>query len=300
MRFALASDVHLEFGPITLENTKGADVLILSGDICVARDLAERDSYNIRGENDKSNKFHTFFQECCTNFPHVVYVMGNHEHYHGDFALTESILRTRLSYLKNLHLLEKQTVKIGDVTFIGGTLWTDMNKEDEMTLRYVGRRMNDFQIVKNTNREVSYKVPIYGKKEDGTDDYQNVVSWEFKTRPAHFSTEDAVEQHKAMVEFIRTTVEGRHDEKFVVVGHHAPSKTSTKPNYKGDYLMNGGYSSELSELILANPNIKCWTHGHTHDNFDYMIGTTRVVCNPRGYIDYEPRADYFELAYFDV
>ncbi|MCY1554175.1 hypothetical protein D9M68_907290 [compost metagenome] len=26
-----------------------------------------------------------------------------------------------------------------------------------------------------------------------------------------------------------------------------------------------------------------WFHGHTHDSFDYRVGTCRVVCNPRGY-----------------
>jgi predicted phosphodiesterase len=49
MKIAVCSDLHLEFGPISLENTENADVLILSGDICVANDLKERDSYNIRG-----------------------------------------------------------------------------------------------------------------------------------------------------------------------------------------------------------------------------------------------------------
>jgi hypothetical protein len=58
--------------------------------------------------------------------------------------------------------------------------------------------------------------------------------------------------------------------------------------------MNGGYSSDLSEFILDHPQIKMWTHGHTHDTFDYMIGSTRVVCNPRGYIKYEQRADEFD------
>jgi hypothetical protein len=64
--------------------------------------------------------------------------------------------------------------------------------------------------------------------------------------------------------------------------------------------MNGGYSSELAEYILDRPKIKLWTHGHTHDVFDYMIGTTRVVCNPRGYDGYEQRAEDFELKVVEV
>ena len=42
MKIAVCSDLHLEFGPISLENTDNADVLVLSGDICVAKDLGAR------------------------------------------------------------------------------------------------------------------------------------------------------------------------------------------------------------------------------------------------------------------
>ena len=47
--------------------------------------------------------------------------------------------------------------------------------------------------------------------------------------------------------------------------------------------MNGGYASELSDYILDHPQIKVWCHGHIHYAFDYMIGDTRIVCNPYGY-----------------
>lgn len=35
-----------------------------------------------------------------------------------------------------------------------------------------------------------------------------------------------------------------------------------------------------------------WVHGHTHDSFDYMIGSTRVLCNPRGYIPEEANKQF--------
>ena len=47
--------------------------------------------------------------------------------------------------------------------------------------------------------------------------------------------------------------------------------------------MNGAYHSDLTDIMLDHPQIKLWTHGHTHHTFDYMIGNCRVVCNPRGY-----------------
>jgi len=288
MKIAVASDLHLEFGDINLQNTDNADVLILSGDICVAADIGKPDPHNFM-EGARSTRIADFFKRCSFQFPHVVYIMGNHEHYHGDFAQTSSKIRSMLAshMLSNVYFLDKEIKVINDVTFIGGTLWTDMNKEDPMTLHSMTGMMNDFRTVENSNREVTYRT---------FDENDNV---KFRTRPARFSPEDAVEDHKKMLEYIRIIIEGKN-EKFVVVGHHAPSKQSTHPRYKKEVLMNGGYSSELSEFILDHPQIKLWTHGHTHEVFDYMIGSTRIVCNPRGYINHEQRANDFKLEYFDV
>jgi len=289
MKIAVCSDIHLEFGPISLDNTEGADVLILGGDICVAKDVMDRDVYGIFDRFDRNARIHTFFQECSARFPHVIYIAGNHEHYHGDYANTITTLRDRLGYLVNLHILDKEMVTFGDVTFIGGTLWTDMNNEDPITLNAMSGMMNDFRCVTNSNRVVNYKV---------YDESGNIPT--FKTRTATFSPDDAVVDHKAMLEYIRLMIEGKFDQKFVVVGHHAPSKLSTHPRYADEVIMNGGYSTSLDEFIMDHPQIKLWTHGHTHENFDYMIGSTRIVCNPRGYDGYEDRADRFELKFLEV
>ena len=309
MKIALASDIHLEFGDISLQNTENADVLILGGDICVAKDIGRPDPHSLM-EGSRSSRIVDFFKRCSFQFPHVVYIMGNHEHYHGDFATSANIIKSMLesNMLSNVYLLDKEIKKIDDVTFIGGTLWTDMNKEDEMTLHSMSRMMNDFRCVENSNRVVNYKAPIYKKDADGKYIMQKIGEinsmiedgFEFKTRAATFSPEDAVEDHKKMLDYIQNIIEGKHDEKFVVVGHHAPSRASTHPRYKNETLMNGGYSSSLDDYIIDHPQIKLWTHGHTHEDFDYMIGSTRVVCNPRGYIHYEERADRFELKYMEV
>jgi predicted phosphodiesterase len=300
MKIALASDVHLEFGQLEIANTEGADVLILSGDICVANDLNERADPNILGMSDKSNLYHAFFQKCSEEFKQVIYIAGNHEHYHGDYAKSIPRIRANLAYLKNLHFLDKEFVTFDDVTFIGGTLWTDMNKEDPSTLFSIKGYMNDYQIIKNSDRELNFKTPVYGVKKDGYTDYTKVVSYKFDVRVAKFSPEDSVVDHKAMLAFIDETVKGMHTEKFVVVGHHSPSKLSTKPQYEKDVMLNGAYSSDLSEFILDHPQIKMWTHGHTHHEFDYMIGDTRVVCNPRGYIGHEYVANIFKLKYMEI
>jgi hypothetical protein len=64
--------------------------------------------------------------------------------------------------------------------------------------------------------------------------------------------------------------------------------------------MNGAFHSDLSDFILDRPHIKLWTHGHMHNTSDYLVGNTRVVCNPRGYVKYEQRAKEFQLKYMEV
>jgi len=307
MKIAVCSDVHLEFGELELFNDDNADVLVLSGDICVAKDLMQHDPYNIMDGIGRSARYHKFFQECSARFSHVVYVFGNHEHYNGDFATSFKQIRDNLSYLKNLHILDKEVFKLDDVTFIGGTLWTDMNKEDPLTLYHIKSMMNDFRVVSNGDRVVNYKIRVPVDKPVGVTDEEWLVHPHFgrtkevfNTRTAMFCPEDAVEDHKKMLGFIQSIIEGRNDEKFVVCGHHAPSRLSTHPRYKEDVLMNGGYSSSLDDYIMDHPQIKLWTHGHTHEPFDYMVGETRIVCNPRGYIRYEQRADDFKLLTFEV
>jgi predicted phosphodiesterase len=286
MKIAVASDVHLEFGDLDIVNTDDAQVLILSGDICVAADLDMRDrrQTELGFARRRSEMFHEFFERCATNFPHVIYVMGNHEYYHGDFATTLGEVRRKLAHLSNLYVMERDVKVIDDVTFIGGTLWTDMNNMDTLTLYHMRTMMNDFRVIQNSGTPVNFR------DQDG----------KFHTRVGKFMPEDAVAEHVKMKQYIQSVVQGNHDNKYVVVGHHAPSRLSTHEMYAHDTVMNGGYSSDLDEFIMDHPQIRLWTHGHTHHPFDYMVGETRVVCNPRGYIGYEQSADEFKLLTVEV
>ena len=67
----------------------------------------------------------------------------------------------------------------------------------------------------------------------------------------------------------------------VVVTHHLPHENSVAPRWKMN-ILNCFFQTDLSKLInLCQP--KLWIHGHTHDSCDYVIGKTRIVCNPYGY-----------------
>lgn len=282
MKIAICSDLHLEFGDINLKNEENADVLILSGDIMIAQDLHDHPhmDYNpytsgaladLGRRQATALRFRDFLKRCSFQFPHVVYVAGNHEFYHGKFVGSLQDLRNECAKFPNVYFMENDMRTIDGVTFVGCTLWTDMNKGDPLTLHAVSDMMNDYRIIRHD--ELGYT----------------------KLRPAHTAS-----RHRKSVEYIRSVMEGMFDEKFVVVGHMAPSKMSVHPRYQNDTLMNGAYASDLSEFILDHPQIKLWTHGHTHHKFDYMIGSTRIVCNPRGYVGYEDSADSFQLQYVDI
>lgn len=310
MKIALASDLHLEFADIILKNEDNAEVLLLAGDICVAKDLVE----DGQAFAEKSQRIHDFFKSCCFQFTKVIYVVGNHEHYHWDFKYTVNHLKKMMSYLDNLIILDTETYTHGDITFIGGTLWTDMNDCDALTLFHMKSRMSDYQVTRNGHRMVKRQVPLYKENPDYTLDGRNggkyltengyyiKIGEKTKEEPSYLDPLDTVEYHRKMLDYIKivTHMLGENTQKFVVVGHHAPSKASTHPRYKEDTLMNGAYSTDLSEFILDRPQIKLWVHGHTHDPFDYMIGSTRVVCNPRGYFGHERQADLFELKYMEI
>jgi len=284
MKISLVSDVHLEFGDLDFDNDQGAEVLILGGDICVARDIAQRDPYGVMGPDYRSNRYHDFFQRCHDRFPHVIYIVGNHEYYHGDFGTSLAHIKDVLGYLPRLHVLEKESIMIGDVTFLCGTLWTDMNQEDPLTLWEIRRYMNDFRIIKDST------LPVHYQDEDGNR----------RTRVGKLLPETTVTEHRAMLKFVKESVEADPTAKYVVVGHHAPSRSSTHPQYADQTMVNGAYSSDLDQFITDHPQIKLWTHGHTHHEFDYQIGSCRVMCNPRGYHGHEEQARLWRLKTVDI
>ncbi len=283
MKIAVCSDLHLEFEDINLKNTESAEVLILSGDILIAEDLHQHKelpptvtspyaSYQDLGRRQLvAQRFRDFLKRCSFQFPHVVYVAGNHEFYHGKWKASLDHLREECAVFSNVYFLERETKVINEVSFVGATLWTDCNKGDPLTLHSLSGMMNDYRVIRNDEHDYT------------------------KLRPVH-----TMYRHQQTLSYFKTVLTDMKNEKVVVVGHHAPSKQSTHPRYKDEVLMNGGYSSDLSEFILDHPQIALWTHGHTHEPFDYMIGTTRVVCNPRGYGGHDPQADLFQLKFLDV
>lgn len=275
---ALGSDTHIEFGDLEFTN-EGADILVLAGDIMIAQNLYDHTPEKIQNSIDQGNKlgdrqkeaikYRHFLERASVQFKHVIMIAGNHEFYHGRWHQALDTLRNECSQFNNVYFLEDQTKEIDGVLFVGCTLWTDMNKNDWHTKYQVKHGMSDFRIIKNDKKNFHNLHP-----------------------------DDVIVRHNKSLEFIKNAVTDI-SKKIVVVTHHAPSDLSVAECYKGHHLMNGGYRSNLEDFIMDS-NIALWLHGHTHHAFDYVLGNTRVVCNPRGYIGYEPIAEGYKFKYLDI
>ena len=117
MKIAIGSDIHLEFGDLHIRNTEGADVLILGGDILVAKQFKT----DLETRHGAGNMYRDFIRRCSGEFRHVIAIAGNHEFYGGHWNETLDILRTEYGRHSNVHFLENDTVTIDGVLFVGAT-----------------------------------------------------------------------------------------------------------------------------------------------------------------------------------
>jgi predicted phosphodiesterase len=183
----------------------------------------------------------------------IVYVPGNHEYYFGDikdvdekwYAFAED--HEGFVYCP----LGAVPIEYGDETkvILCGTMWSDFWGE-EWRENIVRMHLNDFALIRR--------------------------------RGARFTPLDSIVLHQ---EFRKVFMahQGHPD---MVVTHFAPSRKSIHPKYQnkmGD-VTNCYYALDCEDLI-EKLTPKIWVHGHTHTCFDYRIGSTRVLANPKGYRD---------------
>jgi UDP-2,3-diacylglucosamine pyrophosphatase LpxH len=273
MRFQLLSDLHLEFAPLELP---GGDNLLLSGDITVADYL--RPSRTDKDHKKMTARCKEFFFEQCAKYRKVYYIMGNHEHYQGIWNNSADILGNFLVG-SNVTFLEKESLWLEDnIALWGGTLWTDMNKNHPMNVYAAKRGMNDYHVI---------------QRDGGISDKTGNHNY-YALNPL-----ETMEDHANALVNLTSFLKDNADRKVIVMSHMAPSPRSRHPRYDVNDPLNWAYYSELSEFILNNEQIKVWVHGHTHDSHDYMIGNTRVLCNPRGYA-HPQRKNEQENALFNI
>lgn len=212
------------------------------------------------------------------NVKNGIFVAGNHILYNkGGHSLQYQLKQYEKKYPLSspVSFLNDSYKIVGDIVFVGGTLWTDYclfgAERKDFCKWYAFRNMNDFK---------------YGKTNFETDIENEKKNQKIKLRP-----EDCEKMFFNTLSYIDGVCSCFVDKKIVVVTHHAPSEKSISPIYKNDFL-NPAFASNLENFILEHPNIKLWCHGYIHWASNYKIGGCRVICNPRGYERYNELAKY--------
>lgn len=239
MRLWIFSDLHLDVNsasPFALPDPRPAhDVVVIAGD------LMEGISNGVRWIADEG-----------LNEKPVIYVPGNHEHYGYEFQRSMEEGRAAAVGHANIHVLDRESVEVAGMRFLGATLWTDYllfgEKSYEVSLLVASRIMNDHRSIAFADR-----------------------SW---------LPTDALAEHRRSRSFIEDALADEAAARTVVVTHTAPSLMSIADVYCENPL-TPAFASRLDALV---PHARLWIHGHTHIGCDYELGGCRVLNNPRGYV----------------
>lgn len=254
MRIWILSDLHIPqkdaIRLIKPDRYPQADVCVLAGDVTDSMHLA----INWVGKVVRPK------------MP-VIWVPGNHEFY--DTSIESGLKNARLiANALDVTFLDNSVEIIEGVRFLGGTLWTDFAIDAPET---------------GAERDVAIQNAMWAAK-NGLADYGNIYLQAPKGNgiiPRLVRPSDLAALHQETRSFIDATLAVPFDGKSVVVSHHAPHRASIHPKFAGDRT-NGAFVSDLSD-VMEHRKPDLWVHGHVHQCFDYHVGHTRVVCNPRGY-----------------
>jgi Icc-related predicted phosphoesterase len=241
MRAWIFSDLHLDANdepPFALPNDRpDHDVVLIAGDVCQGLQ---------RGVE--------WIAEKRLNEKPVVYVPGNHEYYGFDFDEQLDVGKREAAKYLNIHVLDRESVTIGGVHFLGTTLWTDYALFGEETREAAMQRaeltMNDHRLIRFEGRR--------------------------------WTAMDAMGEHRQSATWLRDEIAAHIGAPIVVVTHTAPSIKSIAARYKDD-LVTAAFATNLERRTCG---VQLWVHGHTHVGSDYRLGDCRVVNNPRGYLAY--------------
>ena len=265
MKIQLLSDLHLEAHPhFVPEPAPGADVLVLAGDIG-----SYQEGGQLGDEDFGLARFSPLPQWGAWPTP-VLFVPGNHEYDAQDFDEAHQRLRRTCDKL-GIAWLERETLVLDQVRFVGTTLWSDFDAlADHEQTDSLTRRL---QLRDKAFRAANF----YLRKTGGTRSGEP------------FLAEPMRAQALACQEWLQAALSTPFAGTTVAVTHFAPSLRSADPRY-GLVPGTAGFCNALDHLL---PHAQLWLHGHLHAPSDYTVSGTdpatqaawqcRVVANPLGY-----------------
>lgn len=261
----LLSDLHLESNPhFTPTPLAGADVLVLAGDIGSYQSGSLLGSLGI-ADFGLARFSPLPASQGGADWPTpVMFLPGNHEYDGLDFDEADLRLRETCARL-GLIWLERETLVLQGVRFIGSTLWSDF---DALTTSQANAG-GDITLAEQLNlREKAFRAAnFYLKKNHALRAGLPMLAEEVRT------------QGQKSQAWLRQALAVPFDGPTVVVTHFAPSLLSADPRY-GITPGTAGFCNALDDLL---PQATLWLHGHLHCPNDYVRHGCRVVANPLGY-----------------
>jgi predicted phosphodiesterase len=267
VRIRVLSDLHFEFHRdggkefVSRLDPKGVDLLILAGDIT-------RVDVGI-------HKSLALFRQRFT-CP-IVFIPGNHEYHKTNRQTAERAIKNAVSQLKGVHWLDCGIFELGGKRILGTTLWYGRHRPPE------GIVSTEEEWARGTIRmlEPTKKVLVEHTWTD-FENIENLDTWVY-------------DENGRAVRFLCDNMR----EGDIVVTHILPCRQSVPAKY-GRSVSNAFFLSDITPLI-EDRKPALVIHGHTHMSNDYMIGPTRVVCNPFGYMTSgEVNDDFDENLNIDV
>jgi len=245
----IVSDMHVH-------DPASAQVTIPEADVCIC-------AGDVSGHVDVT---WTYLQQKIAPHMPVALVLGNHDFYHGTIDAVLEIMRTRARGT-NITILENSAMVIGGVQIIGATLWTNF------LLPFGGPGLElPLPVRKDAAIDACQKMMV---------DFRAIYGSPSYGAAGLIGPGEMIGRHEASRLYITNELAKPFPGKRIVVTHHAPSPLSQDRRYIGSPT-NPAFMSDLTDTIQrGRPDL--WEHGHVHQFFDYTIGETRILCNPKGY-----------------
>ena len=264
MNIQLLSDLHLESNPhFRAIPARGADVLVLAGDIGSYQEGSQLSRLGIADFGLAKFSPLPVSQGGAAWPTPVLFVPGNHEYDGLEFDDAHARLKATCQRL-GLTWLERETVVLDGVRFVGSTLWTDF---DALTARQAFGSSTPLAAQLKAREKAFRAANFYLKKNHSLRGGQPVLA------------EDIRAQGLLSQDWLEAALAVPFDGPTVVVTHFAPTLDSADPRY-GLTPGTAGFCNALDALL---PHAALWLHGHLHCANDFVRSGCRVVANPLGY-----------------
>jgi UDP-2,3-diacylglucosamine pyrophosphatase LpxH len=279
MKIQLLSDLHLESNPgFVAEPAPDADLLVLAGDIGSYQ--LRRDGSCMAEPDWGLQRFSPLPQYAGWPVP-VLFVPGNHEYDALDFDEAHAGLRATCERL-GLIWLERETLVLDGVRFIGTTLWSDYDALADATPTKPPKPSRPEHAVdplaqRLRQRHKAYRAANFYLEKMATLRHGRL-----------FDAEAMREEALLCQDWLQAALATPYEGSTVVVTHFAPSLRSADPRY-GLTPGTAGFCNAIDPW-LAHADL--WLHGHLHCPHDYRVGRCRVVANPLGYAEKNEQAAF--------